>query len=131
MPFNLNPFLLKPWFLHVCSISLLKTPWEKEKLLVTSNFSFSHCVFYHFRELTAIFIKTEIVICKLFWFGRLKFVVCERVKGYCCFRILQEYCCHCYKVNTAVYGILFCITLEIFLGCIPFYCFNSLPNDKM
>ena len=23
----------------------LKTPWEKEKLLVTSNFSFSHSVF--------------------------------------------------------------------------------------
>ena len=22
-----------------------KTPWEKEKLLVTRNFSFSHCVF--------------------------------------------------------------------------------------
>ena len=37
-----NPFPNKPWFLRVCSISLLKTLWEKEKLLVTSNFSFSH-----------------------------------------------------------------------------------------
>ena len=36
----------KPWFLRVCSGSLSKTPWEKEKLLVTSNFSFSHRVFY-------------------------------------------------------------------------------------
>ena len=36
-----NPFQNKPWFLHVCSTSLLKTLWEKEKLLVTSNFSFS------------------------------------------------------------------------------------------
>ena len=44
----LNPFLNKPWFLHVCSISLLKTPWENEKLLVTSNFSFSLSVFYPF-----------------------------------------------------------------------------------
>ena len=31
----------KPWFLRVCSRSLFKTLWEKEKLLVASNFSFS------------------------------------------------------------------------------------------
>ena len=36
----------KPWFLHVCSRSLLKTLWEKEKLLVMSNFFYSHSVFY-------------------------------------------------------------------------------------
>ena len=42
----INPFPNKPWFLRVCSTSLLKTQWEKEKLLVTSNFSFSHSVFY-------------------------------------------------------------------------------------
>ena len=42
----------KPWFLRVCSTSFffffffLKTQWEKEKLLVTSNFFFSHSVFY-------------------------------------------------------------------------------------
>ena len=29
-----DPFPNKPWFLHVCSTSLLKTLWEKEKLLV-------------------------------------------------------------------------------------------------
>ena len=39
---------------------------EKEKLLVTSNFSFSHSVFYLFGELSAIFNKLEIVVCKLF-----------------------------------------------------------------
>ena len=33
-------------------------------------FSFSHSVFHHFRELSAIFIKFKIVICKLFQFGR-------------------------------------------------------------
>ena len=44
-----NPFPNKPWFLRVCSASLLKTLWKKEKLLVTSNFSFSHSVFYSFR----------------------------------------------------------------------------------
>ena len=43
-----NSFPYKPWFLFVCSTNLLKTLWEKEKLLVTSNFSFSHSVFYPF-----------------------------------------------------------------------------------
>ena len=42
----LNPFLNKPPFLRVCSKSPLKTLREKEKLLVTSNFSFYHSVFY-------------------------------------------------------------------------------------
>ena len=65
-----NPFPNKPWFLRVYSTSLWKTLWEKEKLLITSNFSFSHSVFYLFRELLAIFIKLGIVICKLFQFGR-------------------------------------------------------------
>ena len=37
-----------PVFLRVCSTSLLKTPWEKKKLLVTSNFFFSRSVFYLF-----------------------------------------------------------------------------------
>ena len=46
VPFYLNPFPNRPWFLRVCSTSLLKTLWEKEKLLVTSNFSFSHSIFY-------------------------------------------------------------------------------------
>ena len=48
----------------------MKTPWEKEKLLVTSNFSFSHSVFYLSEELSAIFINFEIVVSKLFQFGR-------------------------------------------------------------
>ena len=65
-----NPFPNMPWCLFVCSMSLLKTLWEKEKLLVTSNFSFSHSVFYPFGKLSAIFIKFEIVVCKLFQFGR-------------------------------------------------------------
>ena len=64
-----NPFPSKPWFLRVCSTNLLKTQWEKEKLLITSSFSFSHSVFYPFGELSAIFIKFEIVVCKLFQSG--------------------------------------------------------------
>ena len=52
-----------PGFLRVCGISVLKTLWEKEKLLVTSNFPFSYSVFYTFLELSAIYIKFEIVVC--------------------------------------------------------------------
>ena len=55
----INPFPNKPWFLRVCSTSLLKTLWEKEKLVVTSNFSFSHGVFYTFEELFFHFVKSE------------------------------------------------------------------------
>ena len=44
--------------------------WEKEKLLVTSNFSFSHSVFYPFGQLSSFFVIFEIVVCKLFQFGR-------------------------------------------------------------
>ena len=59
-------FPKKPWFLCVCSTSLLRTLWEKEKLLLTSNFSISHIVFYLFWELDAIFMKFEIVVRKVF-----------------------------------------------------------------
>ena len=53
------PFQNKPWVLRFCRTSLLKTLWEKEKLLVTSNFSFSHSVFYLVREISAFFVKFE------------------------------------------------------------------------
>ena len=65
-----NPFRNKPWFLRVYCTSHMKTLWEKEKLLAMSNFSFSHSVFYLFEDLSAVFIKSEIVACKLFQFGR-------------------------------------------------------------
>ena len=79
---TLNPFPNKPWFLRVCSTGPLKTLWEKEKLLVMSNFFFSRSVLYPFRELSVLFIKFEIVVCKIpsVWKG-LKFVVWERVKN--------------------------------------------------
>ena len=80
LSYGFNLFLNEPWFLHVCSTSLLKTPWEKKKLLVTSNFSFSHSVFYPFEELSCIFIKSEIVVCKLFQLGRVN--ICRLGEGY-------------------------------------------------
>ena len=75
-----NPFPNKPWFLRVRISSLLKTLREKEKLLVTSNFSFSHSVFNLFGEFSAIFIKLGIVPCKLSFWSSWKLVVWERVK---------------------------------------------------
>ena len=65
-----SPFPNKPWFLRVYSTSLLKTLQKKEKLLITSNFSSSHGVFYLFGELSVIFINLEIVVCQHFQFGR-------------------------------------------------------------
>ena len=80
--FPVNPFPNKPWFLRVCSTSLLKTLWEKEKLIVTSNFSFSHSVFLpvwrtfcHFHQIQNCRQETISV-----W-KSLKFVVWERVKN--------------------------------------------------
>ena len=46
-----NPFPNKPWFLRVCSISLLKTLWEKEKLLVTQCFLPIWRAFRHFHQI--------------------------------------------------------------------------------
>ena len=50
-------------------VSALKVFWkhceEKEKLLVTSNFSFSHIEPHSFEELSAIFVKFKIVVCVL------------------------------------------------------------------
>ena len=75
-----NHFRKMPWFLRVYCTGPLETLWEKEKLLVTSNFSFSHSVSYPFGELSSIFIEFEIAVCKLFQFRRvLKFAVWERV----------------------------------------------------
>ena len=55
---------ISPGF-YVSAIQVLQTLPEKERLLVTSNFSFSPSIFYLFGELSAIFIMYNIVICKL------------------------------------------------------------------
>ena len=81
-PFSLlfNPFPNKPWFLPVWSTILLKTLWEKEKLLVTSNFSFSQCflavwiTFCHFQQNKNCHLQTLSV-----WKSQ-KFAVWEKVK---------------------------------------------------
>ena len=55
---------------YTSAVQVFWKHWEKEKLLIRSNFSFSHCVFYLFGELSDIFDKFEIVVCRLFQFGR-------------------------------------------------------------
>ena len=78
---NINPFPNKPWFSRVCSKSLLKTLWEKGEIARHEQFLlFLHVwrtFFYMFGELYAVFIKFDIVVCKLYQFG--KFVLWERV----------------------------------------------------
>ena len=79
---ELTLFQTSPGFYNVdiCKTSLLKILWEKEKLLLTSSIFFSHSVFYLLGELSAIFIKFEIVVCGLFQFGSLK-QLCNLEKG--------------------------------------------------
>ena len=48
----------------------LENAVEMEKLLVTSNFSFSHSGFYPFGKHSGILIKFKIVICELFQFRK-------------------------------------------------------------
>ena len=70
-----NPFLHDDTFWRPWETSLLKTLWEKEKLLVMSNFSFSQCflpvwiTFCHFRQIWNCCLQTLLV-----W-KSLKFVV--------------------------------------------------------
>ena len=65
-----NPFPNKPWFLCVLNKSLAKNLWEKEKFLVMSNSPFPTVFFYPIGKLSAIFIKSKIVVCKLFQLRR-------------------------------------------------------------
>ena len=67
-----QPFLEQALFSLVCKTSLFKTLLEKDKLLIMSNSSFFHSVFYPFGELFAIFIEFKIVVCKLLKFGRVQ-----------------------------------------------------------
>ena len=56
--------------MYALQLSFLKILWEEEKLLIASNFSFLHSVFYPFRELPILFTKFKTVVCKLLQFGR-------------------------------------------------------------
>ena len=60
-------FTTQSWLLTTLKKSLLETLWEKEKILVTSIFSFSHNVFYPSQNKFHCFIHIYYVICK--WFN--------------------------------------------------------------
>ena len=75
-----DPFPNKPWFIRVCRTGLLKTLWEKEKLLVTSNFSFSRSVFYLFGELSANFLSLKLSSAKAFFLEESKICLLGRVE---------------------------------------------------
>ena len=66
--FSFNSLPHKPDFERPCKRSLLKTLREKEKMLVTSIFSFSHNVFYSFQNRFQFFSHIYFVICKCFRF---------------------------------------------------------------
>ena len=80
--FILIPLLYRYSFKLINDRQLLKTLWEKKKLLVTSNFFFSHNVFYSIRKLYPHF---SVLLTSYLYFLRnwksLK-LACE-VKGYC------------------------------------------------
>ena len=76
---DINPLPNKSLFLRVCSTSLLKTLWEKEKLLITSNFSFSQSVFYSSGELFTIFLYQNLNCLQTVSLGELK--ICHFGKG--------------------------------------------------
>ena len=92
----LNPFLEKSPSFTCLQHKSVENTVGKEKLLIMSNFSFSHSVFYPFGELSAILSSSKIVVCKLFQFGSLKFVIWERVKvvqTWNCLMKVKDYNC--------------------------------------
>ena len=74
-----NPFPNKPWFLRVCSTCLLKTLWEKEKLLVTSNFSFPTVFSTHLENFLPFSSKLELSSANSFSLEESK--ICRLGKG--------------------------------------------------
>ena len=64
--FGLNPLLHRYPFKRINNRQLLKTLWEKKKLLATSNFFFFHNIFYSIRKLyphLSIFINYTFICC--------------------------------------------------------------------
>ena len=49
--------------------------WEKEKILITSIFSFSHTVFYPSKNLNHYLSHIYVTVCKYFQFGRVQIFI--------------------------------------------------------
>ena len=65
-----NPFPNKPWFLLVYNYKSFDNTVGKGEIARHEQFLIFRSVFYPFGELSAVFIKFEIVVCKPFLFGR-------------------------------------------------------------
>ena len=77
--------------------SLMKILWEKEKLLTTTNFSFPYSVFYHFGELTVIFIKLKTKLSSANSFSLEGSNICHLEKGWISYYTHFSYfCSYCY-----------------------------------
>ena len=70
-----------PWFPFPWEGRFLKTLWEKEKMLVTSIFSFSHIVFYHVIDRNNCLISLWFFTCKCFQFDLVKDYSILRICG--------------------------------------------------
>ena len=78
----LNPFINKPLFLCVCSTSLLKILWKKEKLLANEQFLLYPQCFLPSRRTVCHFCRIwNCCLQMLSVLKSLKFVVWERVKN--------------------------------------------------
>ena len=69
---HFNLFSTKPLVLRVCRRILLKTLWEKEKLLITSNFSFFPQCFLPIWKTQPFSLTFKIFIRKLFQVGKVQ-----------------------------------------------------------
>ena len=83
---SINPFQNKPWFLRVCSTSLVKTLWEKENLLVTSNIPFPTLFSIRLEYFLPFSLNLKVSSANFLVWKSPKNIVWERVKG--CSRIL-------------------------------------------
>ena len=80
----------------------MKTLWEKEKMLVTSIFSFSNNVFYSIKERNHNLSNILVIVCKCFEFGLVKKIV---VNG----KVLRK---GSGNNDTMIYGTVFVIFLD-------------------
>ena len=65
-----KPFPQDPWFLRPYKRRLLKTSWEKEKMLVTSIFSFFHNIFFFIKDINHYLSNIRFDVCKCFQYGQ-------------------------------------------------------------
>ena len=74
---NCQPFLTlfetNTWF-YMTAVKVFWKVWGKEEIAGNKHFLVFSKVFYPFQKLSTIYIKFEIVVCKLFQFGKVKIV---------------------------------------------------------